>query len=171
MTPNITLERDAHCVRAPQGGVSPHGRKHPPTHGGLMTPEQFAAIAATVAWPLTSLLIFGLLFTPLRALVRRLAETLTLKSVKFKGPFGEVELTPEKVHQTLTELLQELEDPANKLESSDRALFQRILAASGKLTVQDYFSKPFVRGSDEHKQLRNLRDRKLIRPVEGGRWE
>ena len=36
-------------------------------------------------------------------LLRRLAETLTLKTVKFKGPFGEVELTPEKVHRTLTD--------------------------------------------------------------------
>jgi hypothetical protein len=136
-----------------------------------MTPDQFASIAGAVAWPLTSLLIFGLLFSPLRALVQRLAETLTIKSVKFTGPFGEVELTPEKVQQTLAELLQELEDPANKLESSDRDLFQSILAASGKFTAQDYFSIPFARGSAEHKQLRNLRDRKLIRPVEGGRWE
>ena len=67
--------------------------------------------------------------------------------------------------------MQELEDPENKLESTDKALFQRIISASGKLTVQDYFSKAFARGSDEHNQLRNLRDRKLVRPAEGGRWE
>ena len=136
-----------------------------------MTAKEFADVAAEIAWPLTAIFFFALLYRPLRALVVRLAETLTIKSVKFKGPFGEVELSPEKVQQTLTELLQELEDPANKLESTEKALFQRIIGASGKLTVQDYFSQPFARGSDEHKQLRNLRDRKLVRPAEGGRWE
>jgi hypothetical protein len=135
-----------------------------------MTPKEFADIAAALAWPLIAVLFLVAFFKPVWALLDRLASTLTVKVVKLKAFGAEVELTPEQAKRALDELLQEIADSTNELTPDEATLFARIIQAEGRTIVADLFSG-FARDSEAHRQLRRLRDRKLIRPFEGGNWQ
>ncbi|MFZ4682890.1 MAG: hypothetical protein ACOYMS_10325 [Terrimicrobiaceae bacterium] len=135
-----------------------------------MTPKDFADIASAIAWPLTALVVFAAMFKPLRALLDRLAATLTIKTVKINAFGSEVELTPEQAKRALDELLQDIADSTNELTVDEMSLFERIFQAHGRTTVGELFPS-FTRDSTEHQRLRKLRDRKLIRPFEGGNWQ
>jgi hypothetical protein len=85
--------------------------------------------------------------------------------------FGsEVDLTPEQVKSTLNELLNDIVESTNELSPAELALFQQIQAADGRRVILDLIPN-FARNTEQHNQLRRLRDRKLIRPFEGGRWK
>lgn len=112
----------------------------------------------------------GVQYTPDFALIERLATTLTIKTVKLRAFGAEVELTPEQAKRALDELLQDIADSTNELSSEEYSIFESILHAGGRMTVTDMFPT-FARNSKEHQQLQKLRDRKLIRPFEGGRWQ
>jgi polyhydroxyalkanoate synthesis regulator phasin len=90
--------------------------------------------------------------------------------VKIKAFGAEVELTPEQAERALDELLQDIADSTNELTPEESSLFEQILHAGGRTTVVELFPS-FARNSKEHQQLRKLRDRKLIRPYEGGNWQ
>jgi polyhydroxyalkanoate synthesis regulator phasin len=135
-----------------------------------MTAKDFADIASALAWPLTAILFLSIFYKPVRILLERLATTLTIKTVKLKAFGAEVELTPEQAKRALDELLQDIADSTNELSSEESSLFESILHAGGRMTVTDLF-RTFARDSKEHQQLRKLRDRKLVRPFEGGRWQ
>ena len=134
-----------------------------------MTVDEFAKVASALAWPLTALAFLLVYLGPARKLLERLASTLTIKSVKLKAFGAEVELTPEQAKRALDELLQDVADLTNGLTSDELALFEIMNKAGGKKTVGDIFPT-FERNSREHGQLQKLRDRKLVRPVEGGSW-
>ena len=135
-----------------------------------MTPKDFADIASALAWPLTAIAFLVVFFKPVWALLERLASTLTIKTVKLKAFGAEVELTPEQAKRALDELLQDIADSTNELASEESTLFERIHHAGGRTTVVELFPG-FALDSMEHQQLRKLRDRKLIRPFEGGNWQ
>ena len=135
-----------------------------------MTAYEFAQIAKAVAWPLTAIVFLIVLHKPLRAVLERLATTLSLKNVKLKAFGAEVELTPEQAQTALDELLQEIVDPVNELAGEDYMLFERILRAGGRATVADLIPG-FTRASPQHQQLQRLRDHQLIRPFEGSKWQ
>lgn len=135
-----------------------------------MSPKVFAEIATALAWPLTALGFLSVFFTPVHAILERLAETLTIKTVKLKTFGAEIELTPEQAKRALNELLQDIADSTNELTAEEADLFESILHSGGRDTVADLFVA-FTRDTKEHQQLRRHRDRKLVRPFEGGNWQ
>jgi hypothetical protein len=123
-----------------------------------------------LAWPVTVIGFFVVFYRPVRLLLDRLAATLTVKTVKLKAFGAEVELTPEQAKRALDELLQDIAESTNELSSEESALFNRIMASAGRDTVGQLLPN-FQRDTSGHQHLRKLRDRKLIRPFEGGRWQ
>jgi len=135
-----------------------------------MTPKEFADIANALAWPIMALAFLSMFYRSIRTLFDNVASSLSLKTVKIKAFGAEVELTPEQAKRALDELLQDIADSTNELTADESALYERIHAANGRTTIAELFSQ-FARDSTEHQQLRKLRDRKLIRPFEGGNWQ
>jgi DNA-binding transcriptional ArsR family regulator len=132
--------------------------------------KDVAAILAAIAWPITALIVAFYFRTPVRSLLNRLADSLKVKSLKFALFGAEVELTPEEAKGALDEMLQEIVEAMNELLPAEVDLFLKIDSAEGRLTVLDLIPD-FKRESVQHTQLRKLRDRKLIRPIEGGNWQ
>ena len=135
-----------------------------------MNPKEFAEIAGALAWPLTFIAFVAVFYKQVHSLLHRLAETLTVKSIKLKAFGAEVELTPEQARRALDELLQDIAESTNELSADDSALFERIVASAGRETVRQLLPT-FQRDMPDHLRLRKLRDRKLIRPFEGGNWQ
>ncbi len=136
----------------------------------LMTVDDFQKIATPLAWPFIALLAILLFYEPAHALLQRLSETLTFKSIKVK-PFGvEVELTAEYARSVLHELLDDITESTNKLTPEEIKLFDSILQADGAKTVDELIAG-FAREDSNHERLRRLRDQKLIIPRERGNWK
>ncbi len=93
-----------------------------------------------------------------------------MKTVTLKAFGAEVELTPEQAKHALDELLQDIAESTNELSPEESVLFERIMASAGRDTVCQLLPN-FQRDTPDHQRLRKLRDRKLIRPFEGGRWQ
>jgi hypothetical protein len=134
--------------------------------------DDFAKIATPLAWPIIALIAVWLFYKPLHALIRRLSETLTFKSLTVKALGGQVELTPEYARSVLSELLDDITESTNTLRPEEIELFDRILRANGTKTLAELvpgFTREDKDGN--HERLRNLRDQKLIIPRERGRWK
>jgi hypothetical protein len=132
--------------------------------------KDIAAILTSVAWPITLLVVVFYFRGPLRSLVTRVADSLKVKAMKFKIFGIEIELAPEEAKEVIDEMLQEIVEAMNELSSEEIDLFRTVHRAEGRLAVRDLFPN-FNRGDELHTQLRRLRDRKLVRPIEGGRWQ
>ncbi|WCM48525.1 hypothetical protein OH720_15945 [Pseudomonas sp. WJP1] len=135
-----------------------------------MLAVDFANIVTPLAWPVTSLLIAALFYRPVCAVLERLAETVTFKTIKVKVLGVEAELTPEYARTVLHELLDDITATSNQLTPEEVALFDSILVAAGKKSVAELIPG-FERESPEHAQLRNLRDQKLVLPKEKRSWK
>ncbi len=135
-----------------------------------MSATDVAAVLAPLAWPVTTLIILLYFRNPIRSLLYRLSDSLKVKSFKFILFGFETELTPEEAKGALDEMLQDIVEAMNELSAEEVKLFQTIINADGRLTVLDLLPD-FKRESLQHAQLRKLRDRKLIRPMEGGNWQ
>ena len=135
-----------------------------------MTPTEFAAIANALAWPVVVLATLVAFADKLRALLDKLTQSLSVKSVKLKALGGEIELTVEQAKNTLDEQLKAIADASNELTEEELDLFEKILEADGKLTVA-MLIQDFKRNSHEHNILRRLRDRMLVAPSETGNWQ
>jgi hypothetical protein len=135
-----------------------------------MEATDVAAILEAVAWPIAVLLIFLYFSTSIQTLLDQLARSLQLRSLKFNLFGQQVELTREEVKDVLDEILKDIVEALNELSPDEVALFQKINSGDGRYTVQDLLPD-FKRESMQHAQLRKLRDRKLIRPEEGGNWQ
>lgn len=135
-----------------------------------MSADAFFKIATPLAWPLTVLLLMLIFYSPIYGLLKRLAETLTFKSVKVKALGVEADLSPEYARTVLHELLDDITASSNVLSREEIVLFDRILAADGIKTVAELIPG-FVRHDQEHVRLRNLRDQKLVLPAERGQWK
>ena len=137
-----------------------------------MTPDDFSKIATPLAWPLFAALCVWLFYSPILALLQRLSETLTFKSLKVKALGFETELSAEYARTVLHELLDDITDSTNTLTAEEIRLFNLILLAKGTKTILELlpsFSRRDAEGN--HDRLRNLRDRKLIIPLERGQWQ
>lgn len=137
-----------------------------------MSAEEFSKIATALAWPITALLTLSLFYRPIRALLQRLSETLTFKSLKVKALGSETELTAEYARTVLHELLDEITESTNNLSADEIKLFDQILDADGARTVSQLipgFSRDDPAGY--HARLRHLRDQKLVVPMERGQWK
>ena len=143
------------------------GRSHHDDDQGYRSCSGSRGVAAVV------LAIVLYLREPLHLLVTRAAESLKVKALRFKLFGLESELTVEEAKGTLDEMLQEIFEATNELSPGEVALFQAINRAEGRLSVVELVPglKGFRRGDEAHTQLRRLRDRKLIRPFEGGNWQ
>jgi hypothetical protein len=137
-----------------------------------MSLDEFSRIATALAWPIIALFAICMFYRPIRALLQRLSETLTFKSLKVKALGTEVELTAEFARTVLHELLDDITESTNNLSAAEIRLFRQILEEDGAKTVGELipgFSREDKEGN--HDQLRNLRDRKLIVPKERGQWK
>lgn len=134
-----------------------------------MTSKEFSDIAGALAWPVTAVISLAVFYKPIRSLLDTLTATMTLKAVKIRAFGVEVDLTPEQAKRALNELLQDIADSTNELAPDEWRLFERVIASAGRDTVADLIPG-FQRYTPEHQQLRKLRDRMLIRPVETGTW-
>ena len=134
-----------------------------------MTATEFAKIAEAVAWPSITFFAIVLFYSSITKLLNGLATSLKFKSIKVKAFGVEAELTPQEVKAAVEELLKEISDPTNELTEGEVQLLDQIAAADGRRSVIE-LAPAFVRGNDVHDYLRRLRDRHLVRPLEGGRW-
>jgi hypothetical protein len=134
-----------------------------------MSVDEIVKVATPLAWPVTVFLIVALFYRPVRALLKRLAETLTFKSLKVKALGFESELTPEYARTVLHDLLDDITATSNQLTPEEIALFDQILSSGGSKTLVEIIPG-FARDSPEHQRLRNLRDQKLILPATRGQW-
>jgi hypothetical protein len=137
-----------------------------------MSLDEFIKLAAALVWPITVLVALSVFYSPVRALLQRLAETLTFKSLKVKALGLETELTAEYARTVLHELLDDITESTNNLSADEIKLFDQILEARGVRTIGDLipgFSRDDKAGY--HARLRNLRDQKLIVPAERGQWK
>ena len=134
-----------------------------------MTTTEFAKIAEVLAWPALAFVALVLFYPSVAKLIHGLASSLRIKSIKVVAFGIEAELSPQEVKATLDELLQEISDPTNELNSEELLLLDRIAAFDGRRSVIE-LAPSFERGDRTHDQLRRLRDRHLIRPAEGSRW-
>jgi hypothetical protein len=135
-----------------------------------MNPTEFAAVASAIAWPLTLAAFIVTFYNPIRALLVRLSATLAIKTVNLTVFGANVVLTPEQARHALDELLQDIAESTNELTADEIALFKRIVRSSGREIVREV-EPTFAFENPAHLRLRNLRDRKLVRPFEGGRWK
>jgi hypothetical protein len=136
----------------------------------LVNAQDIAAILGAVAWPIVVMVTVLLLLPHIRSLLYQLANSLKIKVLKFKLFGAEAELTVEEAKGVLDEMLQEIVDAVNEVSAAEASLFDRIATSDEGRTVQDLLPN-FERGNEEHKKLQKLRDRKLIRPAEGGKWQ
>jgi hypothetical protein len=134
-----------------------------------MTAIEFAKIAEAVAWPALTFFAIVLFYPPITRLLNSLAASLKIKSIKVKAFGVEAELTPQEVKAAVDELLNEISDPTNELTEGEVQLLDQIAAADGRKSVIE-LAPAFVRDNDIHASFRRLRDRHLIRPLEGSRW-
>jgi hypothetical protein len=148
-------------------------RKDPIHSEKLMaTAKDFAEIARALAWPITAVGFLVLFYRPIRGLLYSLASALTVKKVTLKAFGAEIELTPEDAKRALDELLQEIALPTNELTQDEVLLFYGIIASAGQYAVIQL--RPHFTHDDDNielQRLRKLRQRKLVRPLEGGPWK
>jgi len=138
--------------------------------GTALSARNVARILSAVAWPTTVMVALLLFFTPIRSLLNQLANSLKIKVLKFKLFGAEAELSVEEAQGVLDEMLQEIVDAMNEVTEAESKLFKDIAASEGDRTVLDFLPH-FERENIHHVKLKTLRDRQLIRPVEGGKWQ
>jgi hypothetical protein len=132
--------------------------------------DDLIKLLSVVAWPVITIGIVSAFYFQLAALLSKLAESLSIKAIKVKLLGAEIEVTPDQADRALNEMMEEVAESLNGLSPSEIGLFDRVRESRGERTVKDLIPE-FTRGSDSHNELRRLRDRKLIRPSEGGKWE
>src|SRR5258705_10877190 len=96
-----------------------------------------APIVVSVAWPVTVCILVFYFRLPLKTLLARLADSLTVKTLKLKVLGSEVELTPERAKEALDELLGEILESTNDLSPDEIKLFQAIRSSDGRRSVEE----------------------------------
>lgn len=137
-----------------------------------MNAEDIAKIVNSLAWMAWPTVVVGLTIyfqSSLRLVLNRLSQSLAIRTIKLNVLGIEIDLTPEQAERALDELLRDIADTIADLPPPTVTVFEQIQTADGRLTVIQIMPK-FERENDDHKRLRTLRDRKLVRPFEGGRW-
>jgi len=129
----------------------------------------FVELTKALAWPLGVLVILLLFRSQFIDIFKRSS------GLKFEVAGLKFDLSIKEVHDVAHELFREVTEGVARLSQKQRDLFADVRNCDGSKTVDqlahEMFGKPFVRGSDEHGYFRALRDAKLIRPVDGGRWQ
>jgi hypothetical protein len=131
-----------------------------------------SATVAVIIVVIGAILIFALALLFFPQIVRHFEQAKSI-SLKFIGI--ELEITGGDAQGILQQLLDEALLSVNRLDDTNKRLFNLVRTANGTRTVdditQEVFGHQFERQSDEHKRFRELRDRKLIRPRDGSTWE
>jgi hypothetical protein len=136
-----------------------------------MDAMSIAAILTPLAWPITILVLVFSFRSVLKQLMSRMVDALVIKTLKLKIFLAEIELTPAQAKNTLDQLFKDIEDSTGELSDPEIQLFKAIKDAYGRSTV-GHLLPDFVHeeSNESLRRLRVLRDRKLIRPFEGGPW-
>ena len=119
---------------------------------------------STLVWPAVVVGFGIILIDPIKELLIR------LKSIKLNMLGNEVELTVQEVENTLNELVSDIKSLVNGITKEERQLYIDIKTSRGKETVRKLLPD-FKRGNKYHKMLQNLREMKLIKPLEGDSWQ
>ncbi len=134
-----------------------------------MTFHEFTALASVLVWPLTFLILGGVLVGSVRNLLNRLAVGVTLRRIKIKAHGVELELTREQACDVLEEELRGLLVALDQLPAEEKQLFESIRTTRGFATVKQLLPE-FHQDNECHQLLLNLSAKNLIKPVEGGSW-
>jgi hypothetical protein len=134
-----------------------------------MSAKDAAALLSAISWPVAVLVTFAMLRSPIRRILERYADEGSTLTITVFGQTVALSRSPEG-RQAMRELFNEISQSVQTLSPEDRVRFELIRSSGGRQTVIEMFPR-FVRDSADHASLRNLRDAKLIRPTEGGRWE
>jgi hypothetical protein len=126
--------------------------------------QAISSLLTALAWPAVAAFVLWTFRDPVQGVLSR-SKQLT---VKFFGQ--EVMVQADSQGQEIAQLLREVQDTVLDLSEEHRKVFLDIKSADGRRTVSDYFPG-FARDSKNHLLLQELRDRKLIRPLEGGSWQ
>jgi hypothetical protein len=101
-----------------------------------------------------------------------------IRGVSLKAFGVKMSLTIGEAQDVLEDLLKATKDAiVSEPDPKLRPLFNAVRYAPARATVEEITKqvfgkdKSFVRGSEEHADLKTLRDLQLIRPQEGGTWE
>ena len=141
-----------------------------------MTVNKIINLVEILAWPLVAIVFLIAFYKPVSNFIKRLAETLTVKSVKLSVFEQEITLDVGEARETLEELKMII-GKSTRLDDKEKTLFDKIEVTKGKLKVSElcyelYDEEEFVRNKSEiHDHLRNLRENMLIRPNERGSWK
>ena len=126
--------------------------------------EAILNFISSLVWP-AIVLVFGFkLIDPIKELLIR------LKSIKLNILGNEVELAVQEVENTLNELVSDIKSLVNGISEKERQLYIDIKTSKGRQTVKQ-LRPDFERDKDVHKMLQNLREMKLIKPLEGNSWQ
>lgn len=136
-----------------------------------MDAKSIAAIITSLAWPLTMLVLVFSFRRILTQLLSRMVDAFVIKTLKLKIFSAEIELTQSEAKNTLDQLFIDIEESTGELSDAEVTLLKAIKYANGRSTVERLLPDFVHEESNESlRQLRVLRDRKLIRPFEGGPW-
>ena len=132
-----------------------------------MSTEGVAKILSAIAWPVVSIFFLVYAGKPLHQLLAKLSNA-AMQSIRIKAFGTEFEMSLAEANTVFNELVQDFVD----MEPPLVELFERIEAADGRLSVLQLLPNfKRVDGNAELTLLRQLRDRKLIRPFEGSNWQ
>lgn len=93
-----------------------------------------------------------------------------LSKFRLRLPNGtEIDVSAHEAAEIAQELLNEVDQLIEDITSEESAILARVLKSPRTLSVIEMFPS-FKRPSKELDILRRLRDKQLIRPVEGGQW-
>src|SRR5258708_511289 len=126
-----------------------------------MDPKAITELIRFTIWPLTTAILVFSFYSPLRTLLARLGESLSIKGVKLKVLGAELEIPMEEAKSTLNEMLQDILEPTEELSEKEQALFKAIKTGGGRKNVADLIPGFLREHKDELGMLRALRDRKL----------
>lgn len=120
----------------------------------------YAALSAFL-WPIALAFVAWLFRREFSALLAR------VKEVSFKLLGQEVSMSAEKASDVLEEITK---DMVSDLDADHWRTFEKIKLSNGSNTVNDIFPG-FKRHTRDHEILGELRQRTLVRPLEGGSWQ
>lgn len=93
------------------------------------------------------------------------------RKLRVKLPNGtEIDFSGEEIDSAGKDLLSAIGTLLENMTNEERAVIEHVRNTFEPLTVDQLFPS-FRRGTKEHNLLRSLRDREILRPVEGGKGE
>src|ERR1700733_736010 len=88
--------------------------------------DDLIKLLSVVMWPVITIGIVAAFYTQLAALLRKLADSLSIKKIKVKLLGAEVMVPPDQADRALNEMMEEVAESMNGLSRSEIELFERV---------------------------------------------